>query len=337
MSHFHRFGLIVFVMMFLISCVGTKSADSMVPTPEKLQLIFDTDANNELDDQHALAYLLFNLDIFDLEGITVNSTFNGGGIQGHFDEAERVVKLCDFYPEMKIYKGAESSYEAILSSVNEVNFDGSEAVDFIIQRAHVPRNEKLVLLAVGKLTNVALAFAKDPSIIEKVRVVWLGSNFPAPGEYNLDADTTAVNPVLQSGAEIEMVTVRYDDGTGTTAVVASLADIRSIMPGKGPRINEAVTGRHGGSFYTFGDYSIELFEKFEGNPVERPLFDMAAVAILKNPSWAQRKTIGTPLLVGNTWREQVNNPKTIDIWEYFDKDAIMADFYGTMTRNTPDN
>ncbi|MBT3748955.1 MAG: nucleoside hydrolase, partial [Bacteroidetes bacterium] len=262
MSHFHRFGLIVLSLMILISCVGTKSVDSIVPTPEKLKLIFDTDANNELDDQHALAYLLFNLDIFDLEGITVNSTFNGGGIQGHFDEAERVVKLCDFYPEMKIYKGAESSYDSILASINEVTFDGSEAVDFIIERAHVPRNEKLVLLAVGKLTNVALAFAKDPSIIEKVRVGWLGSNFPASGEYNLDADTTAVNPVLQSGAEIEMVTVRYDDETGTTAVVASLEDIRSIMPGKGPRITEPVTGRHGGSFYTFGDYSIELFEKF---------------------------------------------------------------------------
>ncbi len=336
MSNLHRFTIIALCILIITSCVGTKSSDLIVPTPEKIQLIFDTDANNELDDQHALAYLLFNSDIFDLEGITVNSTFNGGGIQGHFDEAERVVKLCDFYPGMKIYRGAESSYESILSSVSEISFDGSDAVDFIIQRAHVPHNEKLVLLAVGKLTNVALAFAKDPSIIDKVRVVWLGSNFPAPGEYNLDSDTTAVNPVLQSGAEIEMVTVRYDDETGTTAVVASLTDIRSIMPGKGPRVADPVTGRHGGSFYTFGDYSIELFEKFEDHPSERPLFDMAAVAILKNPNWAQRKTIGTPLLVGNTWQEQVNNPKTIDIWEYFDKDAIMADFYGTMTKHTPD-
>ena len=37
---------------------------------EKIPVIFDTDANNELDDQHALAYLLFNADVFDIKGIT---------------------------------------------------------------------------------------------------------------------------------------------------------------------------------------------------------------------------------------------------------------------------
>jgi hypothetical protein len=37
-------------------------------------VILDTDANNELDDQHAIAYLLFNGQVFDVEGITVNRT-----------------------------------------------------------------------------------------------------------------------------------------------------------------------------------------------------------------------------------------------------------------------
>ena len=41
---------------------------------ERIRVIFDTDANNELDDQHALAYLLFSGNAFAVEGITVNST-----------------------------------------------------------------------------------------------------------------------------------------------------------------------------------------------------------------------------------------------------------------------
>jgi hypothetical protein len=34
---------------------------------QKARVLFDTDANNEVDDQHALAYLLFNGKAFQVE------------------------------------------------------------------------------------------------------------------------------------------------------------------------------------------------------------------------------------------------------------------------------
>ena len=40
----------------------------------RIAVIVDTDANNELDDQHALAYVLLNGDTFKVEGVTVNAT-----------------------------------------------------------------------------------------------------------------------------------------------------------------------------------------------------------------------------------------------------------------------
>ena len=61
---------------------------------EKIRILLDTDANNELDDQHAIAYMLFNGDVFDVEGITANATPGGGEIEKHVLEAERIVKLC---------------------------------------------------------------------------------------------------------------------------------------------------------------------------------------------------------------------------------------------------
>lgn len=330
MHNLYRIILNVFIICTIFACSSSGGQQSVESPSNKIRIILDTDANNELDDQHAIAYLLFNSDLFDVEGITVNATIGGGGIAKHFDEAERIVKLCNFYPQMKIYSGADGNYNAITAHVDEKSFDGSEAVDFIIRQANAKDDRKLVLLAVGKLTNIALALKKDPSIAAKVRIVWLGSNYPGPGEYNLVNDTTAVNPVLQSDAEFEIVTVRYDDDTGTAAVVAYLEDIKRIMPGKGPHIAEPVTGRHGGQFTNFGDYSIELFEKFEGNPQSRPLFDMAAVAILKNPSWAERKSIAAPKLIGNGWKEQRGNPRKVLLWENFDKVSIMRDFYKTM-------
>jgi hypothetical protein len=75
------------------------------PAGEKIRVILDTDANNELDDQHAIAYLLFNGQVFDVEGITVNRTRNGGDIQAQYAEALRVVQLCNLHPEIRSFAG----------------------------------------------------------------------------------------------------------------------------------------------------------------------------------------------------------------------------------------
>jgi len=317
--------LILTIMASTKNNVGSKSSNE-----EKIRIILDTDANNELDDQHAIAYMLFSGDFFDVEGITVNKTYNGGDIEKHYEEAVRIVKLCDLYPYIRVYKGASGIYREIVGHLDEPNFDGAEAVNFIIRRAHARDKRKLVVLGIGKLTNIALALQKDPSIAKTIRVVWLGTNYPRPGEYNLMNDTSAINPLLQGNVEFEMVMVRYGEPSGTDAVVAYLKDFQQKMPGKGPHISEPVTGRHGGQFTNFGDYSVNLFENFRGRPTARPLFDMAAVAIVKNPSWANRVVINAPRFDKGRWVDQPENPRKIVIWENFDRESIMKDFYYTM-------
>jgi inosine-uridine nucleoside N-ribohydrolase len=299
-------------------------------TSERIRIILDTDANNELDDQHAIAYLLFNGDVFDVEGITVNRTSGGGGIDRHVEEAERVVRLCASHPQVRVYKGASGHYEEILLHIDEPQFDGSDAVNFIVERAMAEDDRPLVLIPIGKLTNIALALKKEPALAERVRIVWLGTNYPEPGEYNFENDVAALAPILESEVPFELVTVRYGQPSGTDAVKAQLADTQRIMPGKGPSLSTPVTGRHGGMFTNFGDYSVELFEKFRGNPRERPLFDMAAVAIVKNPKWAQRVTMPAPKFDKGQWVEQPDNPRKIAVWENFDKTEILQDFYDRM-------
>ena len=194
------------------------------------------------------------------------------------------------------------------------------------------RREKRVLLPVGKLTNVALALEKEPSIAKKIRVVWLGANYPEPGEYNLENDTASLNYILNTEVPFEIATVRYGDTTGTAYVKAKRKYIYFRMPGLGPVVDEPVTGRHGGSFTCFGDYSVDLFRHI--NHLEdgcfRSLFDMAAVAILKDPAWAEAIEIPSPLYIDNAWVEQPENSRMITIWENFNADAIMADFYATL-------
>ena len=325
--------LFVFLIVMLnMQCAGPVNNQQHDRAKEKIRVIFDTDANNELDDQHALAYLLFSGQTFAVEGITVNATKSGGNINEQYAEAERIMKLCNVVGKIPLLKGADAGFVQINEQVNTASFDGAEAVNFMVERAKAKSQQPLVIIAVGKLTNVALALKKDPAIAQRIRVVWLGSNYPEPGEYNQDNDTTALNFVLNMPVPFEMVTVRYGKETGTDAVRVTQQEINQRMPGKGPKVTEPVMGRHQVAFNNFGDYSVNLFQhiQYHGNPPARALFDMAAVAIVKNPAWAKSKIISSPILFNNIWEERIGNPRKITVWENFDRDKIMADFYQTM-------
>lgn len=291
--------------------------------PNRQPILIDSDTNNELDDQHAIAYAAFNSHKFDLVGVTVNNTPLGDGIQGQFDEAMRVLQLCKVETKIPLYKGAEQNYTEIKDNISEASYDGKDAVEFIVEQVRKHSGD-LTLIPIGKLTNIALALDVAPDIEDKLRIVWLGSNYPEPGEYNLLADQESVNRVLESQARFEIVTVRYRQTTGSTAVAVKIEDIKKQMPGLGPSV-EAVTGRHGGSFSCFGDYSIALFEHM--SMPSRPLFDVVAVAIVKNANWGESRSIPAPTLTQSVWNERPENPREIVLWEHFDRDAIVKDLF----------
>jgi len=297
------------------------------------RVVLDTDANNELDDQHAIAYMLFSGDVFDVEAITVNRTRGGGDVEMQAAEAERITTLAGLRRVFPVFRGANGSFAEIAPHVGESNFDGASAVNEIIRQAKAA-GSPLTLVPVGKLTNVALALKKDPSIASKVRVVWLGSNYPEPGEYNQENDEGALQYVLDTNVPFEIALVRYGTPSGTDHVRVTRDEIHARMPGKGPRVRVPITGRHGGKFSTFGDYSVNLFDHIElsGTPPSRALYDMAAVAIVKNPAWAKSRKIPAPKLENGKWVERPDNTRTITLWESFDRDAILNDFYATMDR-----
>lgn len=326
----------VFIISLAIVII-TACQQSQKPIEEaKLKILIDTDANNELDDQHALAYAFLNSEFFEVVGVTVNDTRNGDGIQGQYDEALRVIQLFNLENHIPLLKGADKEYAEIVPTLCDTFFNGKPAVDFMIQQALNESSGKLVIVAIGKLTNVALAIKKESKIVDKIRVVWLGSNFPEPGEYNLDNDTSAVNPVIESGVDFEIVTVRSGHSTGTAAVTVNRQEIRQNMEGKGPKSTTKVIGRHGDSFTRFGDYSVNLFEFAEmyGTPPARSLFDMAALAIVKNQNWAEKIEISAPRLQGIEWIMQPENKNKIIIWEKFNRDAILKDLFVLMDNST---
>ncbi len=292
------------------------------------RIVFDTDANNELDDQHAIAYLLFNADRWNVLGITTNATENGGPIAEHSKEAKRVVHLANAN-QIPVIDGANGSFEEIKPHVHNGTHDGKAAVDFLIEQSRI--SPPLLIVAVGKLTNVALALARDPSLAQRARLVWLGSNWPDNAhEYNEADDRAAVNYVFDSQMPVDIATV--GGKSGTAKVYVTMEEIQKRMPGLGPKVSPVV-GRHGGEFTHFGDYSINLFE-ITGNKA-RALFDMAAVAIVKNPQWAEALTVPAPYIDGTAWVARPKNSRTVRFMVNFNRDAIIEDFFLTMQAPKP--
>jgi len=152
---------VLFTLTMASIVISACSTGSESPATEEIRVLLDTDANNELDDQHAIAYMLLN-GVFEVEGITVNRTNNGGDIDEQAKEAERIVKLCTLSPQLQVHKGASGSFEEIQDHLAAPDFDGVDAVRHIIARANIASDRRLVLMPVGKLTNIALALKKDP-------------------------------------------------------------------------------------------------------------------------------------------------------------------------------
>jgi purine nucleosidase len=303
--------------LLLISCTDE---------PAKIPVILDTDANNELDDQHAIAYMIYNDDLFDIRGITTNRTWGGGPVEEHTKEARRIVHLCNADNRIQVISGANGDYNTLKDSLDNPVYDGQKAVEFIIQQAHtMPEGKKLLLIPIGKITNIAMAFKKDPSIIQKVKVVWLGTNWPGPGEYNMENDTSAVNPVIESGVEMWICTV----AGGTAEVRTTRAEITRRLKGKGILV-EPIEGRHGGSFERLGDYLVNLWENV--GEETRSLFDMANVATIKNPEWAEDTIVYGPRLIKGEWTTISTARDSVVFFRNYDVTAVMNDFWKTMDK-----
>jgi len=52
--------LLILITLFAFGCESKTPEMAEAERSDKIRVILDTDANNELDDQHAIAYMLFN-------------------------------------------------------------------------------------------------------------------------------------------------------------------------------------------------------------------------------------------------------------------------------------
>lgn len=167
----------------------------------KIPVVLSTDVGNEIDDQWAVANLLVN-PAFDVLGIISAHAPTLPPPSAHatylvlLDEVENRLKMGTHPP---LFEGSSVPLE------NAKTPRPNAGVDFLIESSkRFSKAHRLDVLTIGAATDVASAILKDPSIVDRIRVVAMGfKGWPNGGdEFNVMNDVKAWQAILASNVPV---------------------------------------------------------------------------------------------------------------------------------------
>lgn len=177
---------------------------NLTPPKGPIDVVLDTDAYNEIDDQFAISYMLRCSDKFRIKGICAAPFFNikssspEDGMIKSFDEIHKLLSLADCeHLKPLVFKGSTRYLE------NEQTPVLSDAAAFLAELANrYSEEDPLYIVAIGAITNVASALLLNPGMKDKCVLVWLGGHglhHPHNMEFNLFQDVAAARIVFGCG------------------------------------------------------------------------------------------------------------------------------------------
>ncbi|MBP3761526.1 MAG: nucleoside hydrolase [Ruminococcus sp.] len=197
-----------------------KNIDPLANLSEKKRVIIDTDTGG--DDAMALMLAAKNPNMT-IEGVTVAA----GNVDLEQASLNALASLEAAGSDAPVYKGADSSFAGEKRETFSVyGTDGMgdcdlihpqgicqemPAVDFILET--VKNNpDEIEIVALGPVTNIALAIQQDPETMSHVKKIWsmgsagLGAGNATPvSEFNVYKDAEAYDIMLKSGIDITIV------------------------------------------------------------------------------------------------------------------------------------
>lgn len=241
-----------------------------------VDVVLDTDAYNEIDDQFAIGYMLKKTEKFNVKGICAapftNEKSNGAadGMEKSYNEILKLLDLMDMGDfKEKVYRGSERYMPDEQTPVE------SDAADFIADLANSYSPEHpLYVVAIGAITNVASAILKNPAMKENCVVVWLGGHgihmTSQAGEFNMWQDV--------AGARILF-------GCGIPLVQLPCGGVVEEFATTGPELTYWLSGKNKLCDYLVDNTINEANSYAAGKPWSRPIWDVTAIAWLCNTNW----------------------------------------------------
>lgn len=284
-----------------------------------VDMVLDTDAYNEIDDQFAIAYALR------AEKLTVralyaapfwNSRSEGpaDGMRKSYDEIQKLLSLMG--EKRSVRKGSERYL------CDEKTPVGSEAAADLAERAMQYSPEKpLYVVAIGAITNIASALLMRPEIADRIVIVWLGGHalhFCDNQEFNIRQDVAAARVVFGSGAPLVMLPCM--------GVVSSFAtteyELRTWLSGKSALCD-----------YLVENTVNEANGYAKGKVWSRVIWDVTAVGWLLNDGgkFMMDKLIPTPIPeYDHYYSQDPRRPLCCYVYHIW-RDALFGDLFARLT------
>ena len=280
---------------------------------DKINLILDTDTYNECDDQFALSYLIKSKDLFNIEAITVAPYSHTkrdvkvkDGQELSYNEILKICNWLNFDTNNKVFKG---SMDYIQNSYDEKN----DAVNKIIEIAL--KNNKTYILGIGAITNIALAIKKEPKIVNKIEIVWLGGNelgYEDNLEYNFRQDVEAVKIVFESKVKLTILPCKKI----VSELRIDINTLKKYLENKSELCN----------------YLIERFynDGYHGVQESRVIWDISVIAYMINKKWFETEQISCPNIRKDTSYEVTDNRHNITFVTKLDRNKIYEDLFNKL-------
>jgi len=233
------------------------------PRGERIRVIFDTDARNEIDDVWAIALAVMSPERFKIEGFVAANFDNSrpqtgpDSIEASFKEIHTILDkahLADKWPVLRGSHPMRYKYEP----------SESEGVDFIITKAMESSPEDpLWIVGLGAATDIASAYLKEPRIKDRIVVFWhFRTRWPDKcWNFNVIGDVRAARTVFHS----DLSFVLFDTGTHLYCPMEESE-----------------------KYLSYGDLGKYMHEyRYESSYYQRPgkgFFDLGDIAVLVDPS-----------------------------------------------------
>ncbi|MGX9522819.1 nucleoside hydrolase [Vibrio mediterranei] len=289
-----------------------------VPTDKRVSMVIDSDTFNEIDDQFAIAWALLSSDRIDLQAVYAapftNSMFDKShkavsdpkeGMTLSYEEIHRVIERVNPACTPTICSGA-TRYLKDLPIV-----ESTDATTDLINRSK-DTDGVLQVVCIGAPTNVAAAIQQDPTIIERIHVIWLGGNsydWENTYEFNMLQDIDASRVLLDSGVALTQIPC-----FGVAAMMASsVPEIRHYL------LNTS----------KIGHYLAEEAPKcpWIGFGNRKVIWDITAVGFALNPDWFTTEIVASPILNDNFTYSFNLKRHPIRVVKFIERDELFIDMF----------
>ncbi len=288
---------VVILMLLLVSI----SATAQSPT----RIILDADTGNEVDDLYAIARALiepsWNI-------LALNATHWQTSQWAEPNTMENSHRLNQvLLGELGLSIPTRRGGVARMYDWGDQAQHSAAAYEIIKQAQATPAGEKLSVVALGALTNVASAIYIDPSIESQIKLYWLGSSYDFEQgvlkrvDFNSLMDAQALEILLTSEVEMHVIPVNV-----AAAMTFTFAEVEDRLLGTHP----------------LGNFLVDRwYQHLDGSRKQRTIWDLALIEAIIHPEWAEQVEVTTSRDSGN---RQINYYRSIDA------EKMKEDFYTTL-------